>query len=569
MKYELIGKNEYLFNPIETILRNRGIEDIQSFLNIDAKRVIHWSKLKNIELAVECLLKHVKNGGKAFVQIDSDPDGTTSSALLINYLSKVFPDFIVEWRLHEGKEHGVILDTIPSDVNLVIIPDSGSNQLKELKELKCRGVDVIVLDHHECSEESEDAIIVNSQISPDYDNKQFSGVGITYKFCKALDEKLGIALADNYLDLVAVGNIADSQDMRSLETRYYVQKGLKKISNKMLKALYDKQSFSTKDIINNITTSFYIVPLINACIRVGSMEEKEQMFRAFLESDEKIYYKKKDIYEEIEVSTARLLGNLKAKQDRLRNKSMEIIGERIEEKNLLSNKILIVIVTEILHKNLTGVVANKLAEKYKRPTILLRYKDEVEALTGSIRGYEKGEVKDFKGFLQSFNQFDFVEGHPNAAGCQIKPEKLVETNDLINESLKEMNLDIDNHDVDFVIPIKQLTDSLISEIHSHKNIWGHKVDEPLLAIKDVEVNTSEIYLNGKTTKTLKFESKGIEFIKFFSNNDEWETLKGKGDRIVLEVVGKCSINEYMGKKKAQIVIEDYEVTKTKKKEFMF
>lgn len=160
------------------------------------------------------------------------PDGYTSAALLINYLSKAFPKLEIAWRLHEGKEHGLILDEIPEDVDLVIVPDSGSNQFEEHKALKKKGIDIIVLDHHECSKESENAIVVNSQISPDYENKQFSGVGITYKFCKALDEKLGASHADKYLDLVAVGNIADSQDMRSLETRHFVKKGLKELAIK-------------------------------------------------------------------------------------------------------------------------------------------------------------------------------------------------------------------------------------------------------------------------------------------------------------------------------------------------
>src|SRR5690606_8329401 len=119
--------NNYL-DPINTILENRGIEDIQSFLNIDESVVIHWSKLKNIEKAVECLLKHIKNKSKIFIQTDSDVDGITSSAILINYLRRTFPNVNIVYRLHEGKQHGIILDTIPNDVDLVIIPDAGSNQ---------------------------------------------------------------------------------------------------------------------------------------------------------------------------------------------------------------------------------------------------------------------------------------------------------------------------------------------------------------------------------------------------------------------------------------------------------
>lgn len=567
MKYELIGKNN-LFNPIETILTNRGIEDIQSFLHITPDVINHWNKLINVDKAVDCLLKHIELNGNIFIQVDSDPDGYTSAALLINYLNVVFPKLQIKWRLHEGKEHGVILDTIPEGVDLVIVPDAGSNQFEEHKQLKEKGIDVIVLDHHDCHEESKDAIVVNSQISPEYPNKQFSGVGITYKFCKALDERLGVKLADNYLDLVAIGNIADTQDMRSLETRYYVDKGLKNIKNKLIKALYEKQSFSTKGIVNINNTEFYINPLINACIRVGTMEEKTQVMKSFLEYDEKIYYKRNDEYEPIEVNTARMLTNIKSRQGKIRDKGVTLIEEKIEEKNLLDNKLLIVDVTDILDKNLTGLVANRLKDRYQRGTLLVRYNKEKDVMGGSIRGYDKGSIKDLKTFLQNTNKFDFVEGHANAAGLQIKPESLIEANEIINSLLKDVD-NVSVHLVDFIIPAKQLNESFIYGLSKHKDLWGQKVEEPLIAIKDVEINKDEIYLNGKTSKTLKFIHKGIEYIKFFSNEEEWNSIRDKGDRLVIDIVGKCSINEYKGEKKPQIVIEDYEVIKTKKKQFSF
>lgn len=568
MKYQLIGDNDFINNPIESVLRNRGIDDIQSFLNIDEECTIHWSKLKNMDLAVESLLKHIKNNNYIFVQTDSDPDGYTSSATLINYLKRVFPNIKIQWRIHEGKEHGLIVDTIPDHINLVISPDAGSNDFEQHKELKNKGIDVIILDHHECDTESEDAIIVNSQLSPEYPNKQLSGVGITYKFIKALDEVLNKNLADDYLDLVAIGNIADSQDMRSLETRYYVNKGLKSIKNKLLIALYDKQSYSTKGNINITTTSFYINPLINACIRAGNLKEKLQMMNAFLESDEKIYYKRNDEYEDIEVNTARMLTNIKARQGRMRDKGVALIEEKIQEKKLLDNKLLIVNVTNILDKNLTGLVANSLKDQYKRGTILVRYNAEEKVLTGSIRGYDKGELKDLKSFLQDTGKFEFVEGHANAAGLKIKPKNLIEANEIINEKLKDIKND-GSHDVDFILSPKQLTQKFIKGIYKYQDIWGFKVEEPLIVIKGVEVNSEDIYLNGKTSKSIKFTYKDIEYIKFFSNEDEWEALTSQGECVVLDIVGRCGINEYQGKITPQIVMEDYEVTRIKEKEFIF
>jgi single-stranded-DNA-specific exonuclease len=426
-------------------------------------------------------------------------------------------------------------------------------------------MDVIVLDHHECEKESEHAIVVNNQLSPEYHNKSFSGAGIVYKFCKALDDKLGVNQADHFLDLVSIGNISDMMDLRSLETRYYVLKGLKQINNSFLKELINKQSFSMKGIVNIVNCQFYIVPLINACIRSGNLQEKLQMLNAFLESKEQIFNSRKKEHESIQVATARMLTNIKARQGRIRDKGLEAIEERIKEKNLLDNKILIVNVTDILDKNLSGLVANSLAKTYKRPVLLLRYDEESNTLGGSGRGYEKGAIKDLRQFLQDTGQFIFVEGHSNAHGVSIEVDKLIKANEMINEQLKEVDIDIDIYDVDFIIPAKQFKESFIKDLSKYKDLWGFKVEEPVIAIKDIEVNKDEVYINGSKKNTLKFIYKGIEFIKFFSSEEEWESIVSKGARLVLDVVGKCSINEYNGVKTPQVVMEDVDVVGTKKK----
>ena len=570
MKYELIGKNDYFLKPVDTILQNRGIVDVQSFLGVNENSIIHWSKLRNIDKAVDCLMEHIENKSKIFVQYDSDIDGITSSSMLINYIKHVFSEVDIEWRIQDGKQHGVFVKTVPTDAKLVIIPDAGSNQYKEHKQLKDMGMDVIVLDHHDCEEETKDAIVVNNQLSPEYENKNFSGAGIVYKFLKALDTKLTINHADHYLDLVAVGNIGDMIDSREVETRYYMQKGLKKINNSFLKALIKKQDFSMSGIVNLINVAFYIVPLCNAAIRAGTKEEKEQMIRAFLESDEKIYYKRNDEYESIQVSTARMLANLRAKQNRVRDKGVASIQERIEDRNLLNNKILIVNVTEILDKNLTGLVANQLAKLYKRPVLLVREREGKEGVYGgSARGYEKGVIKDLKQFLTDTGKFVFCEGHANAHGIEIEGEQLIEVNNIINEQLKDVEIDMDIHKVDFIIHGNQLTDSLIKDLHKLRDIWGQKVEEPLLAIKEVSVNKDDIYLNGKKKNTIKFKQRGIDFVKFFSNEDTYNDIVSKGDNLVFDSIGNASVNSWEGKDTPQVVIEDYEVVKTKKKQILF
>jgi single-stranded-DNA-specific exonuclease len=357
-------------------------------------------------------------------------------------------------------------------------------------------------------------------------------------------------------------------DLRTFETRYYVVKGLEQIKNKFLQALFSKQSYSTKGIVNIINSQFYIIPLINACIRSGNKQEKLQMVRAFLEDKELIYNSRKKQHEDIQTATARLLTNIKSRQGRLRDKGIELIENVISNKDLLVNKVLIVNVTDLLDKNLTGLVANGLIKQYKRPVLLLRNKDE-NTLIGSMRGYEKGVIKDFKQFLNDTGKFVFVEGHSNAAGCEIKVDKLVEVNELINEQLKDVEIDIDVHDVDLVIPGNQLKEPLFKVLDEHRDLWSFKVEEPVIAIKDISVDKDDVQIMGKTKSTLKFTYRGIEFIKFKSSEEQYEDIVNRGQTLVFDVVGRLGFNEWEGKKTPQIIMEDFEVVKTKSKEWIF
>lgn len=576
MAYKLIGNNDYNFNPLSTILKNRGIENPKSFIDVNQSSVIHFSKLDNIDKASDCLIKHLENKNKIFVQVDSDVDGYTSSSIIINYIKKICPKANIHYRIQDGKEHGIFINTIPDDVDLVIIPDAGSSQFEEHEALNKRGTEIIVIDHHECERESEHAIVVNNQLSPNYSNKTLTGAGMAYKFCQAVDEKLNKNEAEQFLDLVSIGNIADSADSRNLETRYFMNEGLKKIKHPLLKKLFKKQDFSTKGDKNIQNTQFFINPLINAAIRVGSSEEKDQMMRAFLLSKEKVPYKKRGQSETELVSihddTVRILGNLKAKQKRIADAAGAEIKNRIEEKSLTANKVLIVYIEGILDKSLTGLVANQLAEEYKKPVLLARNDPEKgkDILSGSIRGYDKGFIKDFKKVLIDTGLFEFVEGHPNAAGFAIKRQNLILVNKVLNEKFKDIDIEEDVQNVDFEIPANQLRKEFLIKLYSYKDYWGHKVEEPLVAITELEVDVDQIEHIGKKNKTtVKFKHGDIEYIRFKSDTEYFEKITQSNGTLILNIVGKARVNEYKGRQTPQIEIYDLEVVRTKKKELVF
>lgn len=232
--------------------------------------------------AAAVLINTIKFNEHAIVIIDSDCDGFTSSATLINYLHDLFPSWVennlIYW-LHDGKQHGIndhISDLLEqekwdSKLGLVIIPDAGSNDTEECSSLKERGISTIVLDHHLCDIANPDAIIINNQLS-DYPNKDFSGVGIVYQFCRYLDKLLKINNADNYLDLVALGNCADMMSMTSIETKHVVNKGFHRVKNPFFFNLAEKNSYSMNNKINHMSVAFYIAPYVNAICRSGTIQ---------------------------------------------------------------------------------------------------------------------------------------------------------------------------------------------------------------------------------------------------------------------------------------------------------
>ena len=108
--------------------------------------------------------------------------------------------------------------------DLILIPDAGSNDYEAHATLKKKNIDTIILDHHLADKLSDDAIVINNQLS-NYPNKELSGVGVVYQFCRYIDEKMKTHFVDYYLDLVALGLTGDMMSLTSIETKHLIMKG--------------------------------------------------------------------------------------------------------------------------------------------------------------------------------------------------------------------------------------------------------------------------------------------------------------------------------------------------------
>lgn len=503
---------------------------------------------------------------KFIFRLTQIPDGLSSSAILIQYLNSIYPEFVKEhltYNLHSGKQHGILAKSVPDTIKLVIVPDAAV-RMEEQKKLFDRGIDTIIIDHHDIEDkDSEYSILVNNQISEEFPSKQLVGVGMTLKFLEALDDKLGLNNAQQYLDLVALGHVSDIADVRDPLVNYYIHKGFNQIKNSFLKVLIEKQSFSMKGEVNPTTIGWFVVPLLNACIRSGEPEEKEMTFKALLGSDEQVYYQRGKCYESIQKHMARQLTNIKRRQDKARDSSVEVLEEVIKTDKLDNNKILFVVGDEKLEKNFSGLICGKLAGEYKRPTLVGKpFRDKY--IAGSGRGYDKGVVKDFKRILQDTNLFEFVEGHPEAFGYQIKRENIPLVINKLNNKYKNVVIDASEYDVDFIIPASDFTGRFIKQIYEYHNFYAHGFEEPKIAIEGLELVKSDIELVGKNSKNLKFKHNDIEYIKFRYDEDTYDQLFAQEGTYTINLVGRCGINEWQGRKTPQVIMEDLEITNVKK-----
>ena len=571
MEYQLIAPRiplKEVMTAVEQVLANRGIapENVEHYLNTTDEDILSPMLIMNVEEGVKVLIKHIAQGDKVLIQIDSDCDGYTSAAALINYLNRLFPGFVqsnVYYRIHTGKQHGILLETVPDDVKLVIAPDSSSNDYEVHEQLRQKGVDVLVIDHHEADQISENAIIINNQLC-DYPTKSLSGVGMVYKFCSYMDELLNVDYADDYLDLVALGMVADMMDLRDFETRHLITRGLENIRNPYFKGMVDKQSFSLKGDITPIGVAFYIAPYVNATIRMGTQEEKLMLFESMLDyrGYELVPSTKRGCkgQQETRVEQAcRNCTNIKNRQTKARDAALENIERIIKEKNLLDNKILAIKLESFAaDRNLTGLIANQLMAKYQRPVLLLNKTED--GWEGSGRGYDKSKFDNLREFLKESELVMYAEGHANALGVGITDDNFKTFVEYSNRELAEFDF-TPCYKVDFIFSGADFRGKDIVEIAELKSLWGQGVDEPFVAIERINVYAGNVVLmSPDKSPTLKITlSNGTSLIKFKSSQEEYEKLRSETGCITINVVGKCERNVWNGTVTPQIIIEDYEI----------
>ena len=537
MNYKL--RNIYTIDPdkaLTEILIDRGVSDIKNFLKPTKICELNPYDLDNIELASEKLLYHLRKNSHILIIVDCDTDGFTSSSILWLYIKNIFPDADLTFTVHEHKQHGLedkidwLIDEEQFD--LVICPDAASYDIDCHRRLKEINTDCICLDHHSVPKDDngkeilpnpEWAIIVNNQLSKNYKNKSLCGAGIVYKFCEVLDDKLGIKQAHNYIDLAALGEIADVMDRSDIEANYIITEGLKNIKNKGFQTLIEAQSYSLKEKaeypypgLTAIDIAFYIAPLINAITRVGTMTEKENMFYCFIEPTRLVKSTKrgaKDGDTELAAqATARCGGNAKSRQNRIKEKAIDLIDFKIQKDQLQDNNIIIVEVEpqDNIPQEMSGLIAMAIVSKYNKPCLIVRRNKDM--LQGSARGNENfASLPDLKDYLEKSGYFEYAAGHGNAFGGGININKLDGFINYINNDLPA-NAFENCYLVDYILDAKQNNYNLLMSLAEHPEYFGNHIDEVKFIIKNIPLNN--IMTMGPNKDSMKINYNNIDYVRF-------------------------------------------------------
>jgi single-stranded-DNA-specific exonuclease len=589
MKYKL--RNNYPLDAniaLEYILQDRGVIDIEGFLNPSEKCELNPYDLDNITIAAEMLLKHLRANNSIVFVVDCDCDGFTSSSILWLYIKNIFPDADLDFIVHEHKQHGLsdlieLIENKPS-CKLVICPDAASYDIKEHERLYELGIDCLILDHHSLLLDDDgnpiisdfkNTIIVNNQLSEKYNNKSLCGAGVVYKFCEVLDDILGIKKASFYKDLVALGEIADVMDRTNSETNYLMLDGLQHINNLGFRTLLESQSFSLKEKaeypyvgLTPIDIAFYIAPLINAITRVGTIREKKTMFYCFIEPNREVESTKRGAkLGDIELAaeqTARVGKNAKSRQDKLKEKALDVIDFKIQKNDLLQNNILVIEINEQdnIPQELTGLVAMGIVSKYNKPCLLVR-RNSNNLLQGSARSNGNfAEIPNLKQYEEDSGFFEYVAGHDNAHGIGIKANQLDNFLSFSNKNLSAAAFE-NCYTVDYVLDARENHFALLLKLASHPEYFGNHIEEIKVILTNISL--ARIMVMGANKDSIKISFNGIDFIKFKDIDFINKIMDNR--MATLTVLGRLNLNHFAGQTNLQMFIDDYELITPNKYDF--
>ena len=459
---------------LATLLVQRGItnyEEAKTFFRPSLSQLHDPFLMKDMDKAVERIIRAINDGEKVLVYGDYDVDGTTAVAVVYTYLKPFFKkkkiEFYIPDRYEEG--YGISIKGIDyaaaNGFKLVIALDCGIKAVERIEYANSKGVDFIICDHHRAGDVIPNAVAVLDAKRPDcnYPYDELSGCGVGFKLVTALSMKGYGTIEDVYelLDFLAVSIAADIVPITG-ENRVLAYFGLKQLNKKPrpgIEAILQHANIYRRDedqldedenvLTRELTISdlvFLIGPRINAAGRIAKASDSVRLLIA----------DKKEHAEKLAASINDLNDERREFDNRITEEALDMIDADAELRDAKST----VVFNERWHRGVIGIVASRLTDYYYRPTIVLTRANGL--VTGSARSIKSFDIYDAIDHCSDL--LEHFGGHKYAAGLSMKPENLPEFRRRFEEYVSEHLVDEDfvpELEVDLKINFSDITNKFM------------------------------------------------------------------------------------------------------------
>jgi single-stranded-DNA-specific exonuclease len=470
------------------MLVRRGIADVraaQGFIDPAAYAPHSPEVLPDLERAVVRLEQAVARGERIVVWGDFDVDGQTATALYLQALRELGGNvtFAIPTRRQSHGVHPVgVQRLIDQGMRLLLTADTGVDAGEAIGLAVSHGVDVLITDHHDLPEHlpNAQALVNPKRLPTDHPLYELPGVGVAYQVMRALFERVGLLGSERYLDLVALGIVADVATLRG-DVRYLLQLGLdvlrsgERLGLKSMMALarLNPANLTEEDI------GFALAPRLNALSRVGDELDATSGVE-LLTTD--------DLTRARTIATA--LEALNARRRWLTRQTTDAALSQLERDRSLLDGPAVVVSGAAWDPGIVGIVAGRLAERFNKPAIVFSA-PEGEMARGSARSVEGIDIH--AAIAAQRHMLHRCGGHPMAAGLSLEGSRIPEFRRALRRTLAQTGAVPEERTIgiDAYLSLDQLTPELVRAV-SRLAPFGAGNDRPIFATKDLELVSSAI-----------------------------------------------------------------------------
>lgn len=571
--FQEIAEKFHIHPVLARIIRNRDIigdDAISAYLNGTISDLHDGMLMKDVDKAVELLIEKIRDKSRIRVIGDYDIDGINATYILLEGIRKLGGnvDIDIPDRMKDGYGlcRALVDRAYEEGVDTIITCDNGIAAAEEIAYGSKLGMTIIVTDHHEVPRDEQGqecpppayAVIDPKQKDCQYPFKDLCGAAVAYKVMEALYEVLGEDVEDlDYLiENVAIATVGDVMPLVG-ENRIFVKQGLemlRRTSNHGLQALMLCNDVSPEDIDAHCI-GFTLGPCMNATGRLDTAKKSLELLCA------------RDFQE-----ATRLAGELKNMNEHRKEMTMSAVEEATEllERTDLKNDKVLVVYLPNCHESLAGIVAGRVKDAYHKPTIVLTKTED--GVKGSARSIEVYNM--YQALHENSNLLKRFGGHKLAAGLSMEEENI----DILRQSLNQ-GCPLEEKDfirkvsIDLQLPFRVVNEDFVNELKILEP-FGKDNTKPLFAEKDVEILNGRIV--GSKQNVIKMQlldsegtvmhavcfGKAQELLRFlkakYGEAQVSQMLRGQRTGMKAAFTYYPTINDYMGRKMLQLVIQNYQ-----------